>query len=534
MSATPTRRPGTAWGRLTVRTRVVITLLALTLASLTVTGVISFALQRADYQQRIDDSLTRTVDEVRILAQEGVDPGTGEPFVESDQMVYVAMLRHLPGATEGMLGMNSSGVVWTANASVPLRLEDDRELISQLMNRVGPDARPEVMLESITTSTTEYRVAIIPISFPDDAEPSVMVVAEDQRAALRTLDNTFLTYAATGLGVMIVAGLIGSLVVGRLLAPLRVLQSTAAEISGDEDLDRRVPITGSDDVARLSEDFNAMLDRLSGSFASQRQLLDDVGHELRTPITIVQGNLELMDPQDPVDVTQVRDISLDELDRVTRLTEDLVTLAKSGRPDFVTPLPLDVATLTHAVAEKAERLGPRAWTVESAAEVVHDLDEQRITQAWLQLASNAVKYSEPDTQVWIGSRVENIGGPMHAVAKTPEVTLPGQAPVPTPTPTPATGRWLSLWVTDRGIGVSAEDAQRIFERFGRGGNSSRAEGSGLGLNIVVEIARAHGGTVSVRSTPGTGSTFIMHLPLSEQPNHLDPAPGPTAITGGHP
>ncbi|HCM81116.1 MAG TPA: sensor histidine kinase, partial [Corynebacterium stationis] len=340
-----------------MRTRVVITLLALTLASLTVTGVISFALQRADYQQRIDDSLTRTVDEVRILAQEGVDPGTGEPFVESDQMVYVAMLRHLPGATEGMLGMNSSGVVWTANASVPLRLEDDRELISQLMNRVGPDARPEVMLESITTSTTEYRVAIIPISFPDDAEPSVMVVAEDQRAALRTLDNTFLTYAATGLGVMIVAGLIGSLVVGRLLAPLRVLQSTAAEISGDEDLDRRVPITGSDDVARLSEDFNAMLDRLSGSFASQRQLLDDVGHELRTPITIVQGNLELMDPQDPVDVTQVRDISLDELDRVTRLTEDLVTLAKSGRPDFVTPLPLDVATLTHAVAEKAERLG---------------------------------------------------------------------------------------------------------------------------------------------------------------------------------
>lgn len=530
MSASSTRRSTSAWGRLTVRTRVVITLLALTLVSLTVTGVISYGLQRTNYQQRIDDSLTRTVDEVRILAQEGVDPGTGEPFVESDQMVYVAMLRHLPRATEGMLGMNSSGVVWTANSSVPLRLEDDHELVEYLMDRVGPDARADVVLESLTTSTTQYRVAIIPISFPDDAEPSVMVVAEDQRAALRTLDNTILTYAATGLGVMIVAGLIGSVVVGRLLAPLRALQSTAAEISGDEDLDRRVPIGGGDDVARLAEDFNAMLDRLAGSFASQRQLLDDVGHELRTPITIVQGNLELMDPDDASDVRQVRDISLDELDRVTRLTEDLVTLAKSNRPDFVTPRPLDVATLTYAVVEKAERLGPRAWMVESVAEVVHELDEQRITQAWLQLANNAVKYSGPDTEVWIGSRVENIGGPVHVVADSPEVTLPGQAPAPTP----ANGRWLSLWVTDRGIGVTAEDAQRIFERFGRGGNSSRAEGSGLGLNIVVEIARAHGGTVSVRSTPGTGSTFIMHLPLTDQQSHLDSPPGPTAITGGHP
>lgn len=510
MSQTDTQAHGThgsAWSRLSVRTRVVVTLLVLTLAAVTITGVISYLLQRAAYVQRLDDSLTRTVDEVRILAQEGVDPETGEPFTESDQMVYVAMLRHMPGPTEGMVGLNSSGVVWTANETVPTRLEDDQQLVEQLTERTGGNAQSTVTLESISTATTEYRTAIIPISYPNDTEPSILVVAEDQRAAMSTLNNTFLTYGLTGIGVLVVVGVIGSAVVGRLLSPLGQLQSTAARISSDEDLDRRVPITGHDDVAQLSEDVNEMLNRLQGSFGSQRQLLDDVGHELRTPITIVQGNLELMNTEDSNDVAQVRDISLEELDRVTRLTEDLVTLAKSGRPDFATLKPIDVATFTHGVAEKAERLGARSWVVESAAEIVHSLDEQRITQAWLQLASNAVKYSEPHTEIRIGSRLGPVGG--HTVIASAGSGQPQPVTV-------NSGRWLNLWVTDQGVGVTAEDAERIFERFGRGANSSRAEGSGLGLNIVVEIARAHGGTVSVRSTPAAGSTFMMHLPLNDE------------------
>src|SRR5699024_1575767 len=112
------------------------------------------------------------------------------------------------------------------------------------------------------------------------------------------------------------------------------LRTTAARIS-DTDLTTRIPVAGNDDISVLATTFNNMLDRLAEAFASQRRLLDDAGHELRTPLTIIRGHLELMDPADAADAAETQELALHELDRMHRLADDLVLLAKSEAPDFI-------------------------------------------------------------------------------------------------------------------------------------------------------------------------------------------------------
>jgi signal transduction histidine kinase len=227
-----------------------------------------------------------------------------------------------------------------------------------------------------------------------------------------------------------------------------------------------------------------MLDRLDSAFAAQQRFLDDAGHELRTPVTVVRGHLEVLNVRDPGEVAEVRDLALDELDRTGRLIGDLTLLAKARRPDFVRPAPVDLARLTEEVADKASALGPRRWTVEARAEAVVHADQQRLTQALLQLADNAVKHTRDGDQIAIGSA--------------------------------ATRSQARLWVRDQGPGVAPADVERIFERFGRAAAASgrNEEGSGLGLAIVTAIAEAHGGRVGLDSRPGHGATFTLMFPLA--------------------
>jgi signal transduction histidine kinase len=159
---------------------------------------------------------------------------------------------------------------------------------------------------------------------------------------------------------------VGWFVSGRILRPLRSLRRTAAGI-GEDDLTTRIDARGTDEVSDLSRAFNAMLDRLQRSFDAQRRLLDDVSHELRTPITIVRGHLELLDPADPADVTDTRELAIDELDRMNVLVDDIALLVKTSRPDVLERLPVDVAELTEQVLARrggARRGGLRPRTLD--------------------------------------------------------------------------------------------------------------------------------------------------------------------------
>src|SRR5690606_40161897 len=222
---------------------------------------------------------------------------------------------------------------------------------------------------------------------------------------LAPVGETFRTFALFALGVLALVAVVGWLVAGRLLAPLASLRRTAQRIS-DSDLSGRIEVTGGDDdVSELAHTVNAMLDRLESAFSSQRELLDDVSHELRTPLTVLRGHLELVDVTDPEDVDATRTLALDEIDRMGRLVDDLTTLAKADRPDFVLPSLEDLGLLTDDVFDKARSLGPRAWSLVARADAEGSLDRQRLTQAWLQLAANAVKFSEPGTAIRLGSSV---------------------------------------------------------------------------------------------------------------------------------
>lgn len=319
---------------------------------------------------------------------------------------------------------------------------------------------------------------------PDDAtvgnEVGTLVLAVDWGGEHAELADTYRTFAVVALGALLLVGVVGWMVVGRSLLPVRELRATAQRIS-DSDLSDRIPVRGRDDLSDLARTVNAMLDRLEVAFSSQRRLLDDVGHELRTPLTIVRGHLELMDADDAEEVAGTRALALDEIDRMHRMVDDLVTLARVERPDFIRTRPTDVELLTDEVLEKVHALGDRVWTVDSRAGVTARIDPQRITQAWLQLAANAVKFSDAGSTVAIGSAVRDDA--------------------------------VHLWVRDEGAGIDPADQAHIFERFHRGRTGRRTEGAGLGLAIVKAIATAHGGSVEVDSTAGVGSTFTIILPV---------------------
>ncbi|HEY9289683.1 MAG TPA: HAMP domain-containing sensor histidine kinase, partial [Microlunatus sp.] len=292
---------------------------------------------------------------------------------------------------------------------------------------------------------------------------------------------------------LILIGAVGYAVAGQLLAPLRSLRRTAQRIT-DTDLSERIPedqLSSRDEVADLGRTMNAMLDRLDRSFDSQRRFLDDVGHELRTPVTIVRGHLELMDPHDPGDVEETRTLAMDELDRMQRLVDDLMLLAKSRRPDFLRLAPTAVSDVLTSVLDKVTPLRDREWGIDANTDSIVLLDHQRISQALLQLVSNALRFTEPGAVIALGARV--------SAADQTEV---------------GPGGTLQIWVRDEGSGITAEDQQMIFERYRRAalGTDDHPHGAGLGLAIVEVIAEAHGGRVELDSAPGRGSTFSLIIP----------------------
>jgi signal transduction histidine kinase len=264
-----------------------------------------------------------------------------------------------------------------------------------------------------------------------------------------------------------------------VLAPVKELTDTARSIT-ETDLTRRIPVEGNDQIAELTETFNAMLDRLQAAFTTQRSFMDDAGHELRTPITIIRGHLELLG-DDPDERREVVSIVTDELDRMSRQVDDMLLLAKAERPGFLDREPVDIGAVTEEWLTKMRTLAPRQWRLAARASGMVMADRQRLTQAVMNLAENAARHTGPDGTIVLSSEV-----------RAGEVRVA---------------------VADDGPGIPWADQERIFERFARGASGpGRTQSSGLGLAIVRAIAEAHGGRVELASEPGRGATFTVVIP----------------------
>ncbi|VEP11483.1 Signal transduction histidine kinase [Hyella patelloides LEGE 07179] len=269
-------------------------------------------------------------------------------------------------------------------------------------------------------------------------------------------------------------------IAGRVLKPVRTLINTANTISETE-LNKRIPIKGQGEMAELAKTFNNMMNRLETAFQSQRQFLNDASHELRTPITIISGHLELLQYSDPEEIAETMPIVLDELERMGRFVEDLLLLAKAERRDFLILKPVDLNELTQEMYCKMQVLGKREWQLDRQGKGIVTIDRQRIIQAMMNLAQNAVQYTNNTDTIAIGSAIDN--------------------------------QDIRLWIRDTGIGVPPQDQKSIFRRFTRSSNSKNSnQGAGLGLSIVSAIAQTHNGRIELYSRLGEGSTFTIVLP----------------------
>lgn len=451
-------------------------MVVLSALALAAAGGTAWALQLRQVDRDIQGALERTYAELVTLAETGVDPETGESFQETGRLLYTMMSREVPAPYEGMVAFARDDLRYrTQDIGVPLA--QDPEFVDAVADTWTADG---VVFDTIRTAQREYRYAGIPVQV-GDSTPGSIVLAFDRGALRSAVGDTFRTYAIVAVASLALLAVVAWVLSGRLLRPLRTLLETAGQIS-DTDLSRRIPVDGDDDLSELARTFNDMLDRLDTAFRSQRRLLDDAGHELRTPITIVRGHLELMDPADPQDAADTRELALRELDRMHRLADDLVLLAKSEAPDFVRKEPTDLAPLLDNVLDQARQLGRRYWRLTERVEAVVPLDQERVTQALLQLAANAVKFSEEGSTVRLGAALRD-----------------GD---------------VALWVEDEGIGIPPDQVDRVFDRFAQvtGPHGRPRSGSGLGLSIVAAIAAAHGGRVTVSSQVGRGSRFTLLLP----------------------
>ena len=337
----------------------------------------------------------------------------------------------------------------------------------------------------LDTGEGRFRYLIAPIA-AGNGRSGAFAVTLDFATELEDEVDAPLLLATGVLGVLLLAGsALVALVSGRALAPVKAVAETARSIT-ESDLSRRIPVGADDEGSELARTFNAMLDRLESAFASQHDFVRDAEHELRTPLTIIRGHLEVLS-DDPQDRRQTIDLVLDEVERMTRLVGDLLVLARADQPDFLQPEPIDLETFAEELHAKATGLAPREWRLVESTPGRLRADRQRLTQAVMNLAENAVHHTEEDEIIELGLALRD--GVVH------------------------------IWVRDGGPGVAPGAEERIFERFARGNGISpaRSDGTGLGLAIVRVIAEAHGGSVGVRSVPGLGATFEIVLPPERGP-----------------
>ena len=470
---TATRGHRLPWWR-SVRARITLAVVIFTSLAMSGAGLAAYLVEERRTERRILNSVTDELDEFKTLRTEGIDPETRRPFGTVRRLTFVTLLRNAPDEREVLIAWFNDRPQFqnSVNGIGEELLADDAfvDRVRGLIDSGGGTIEMETVLGSTLT-------AVQPIE--DDTGDGAFIVAYLTGQEREEFFQTVRTYVAVCVIALLAVTVGAWSVSGRLLSPVRQLRATAQEIT-DTDLSRRIPVEGDDDISDLVRTVNAMLERLDRAFATQRTFLDDAGHELRTPVTVLRGHLELLDPYDARDVTATRELLLDEIDRMSRMVDDLILLAKADRPDFVHPAPTDIAVLVDQVIDKARATAERAWQVDERAVGTHWLDAQRVTQALLQLASNAVRHTDDGDVVALGSRLDD--------------------------------GFLRLWVRDGGPGVAEAEREKIFERFVQGKDRTAEEGSGLGLSIVRAIAEAHGGSAYVESAAGQGATFVLTLP----------------------
>ncbi|MET8679373.1 HAMP domain-containing sensor histidine kinase [Streptomyces sp. NPDC004647] len=462
-----------------IRLRLLLRMLLLVGLTIGLITVVESFILSARLNEHVDAELAHEIGEFRNFVK-GHRPSADQPRSGVRELFVSVLQNQVPDRHQTLLTLVDGAPFRRTAVEPPARLDIDPALVAEF----AAAARPAY--GDAPTAAGHIRYVTVPVTVEGDPAHGVLVIAtftENERAEI---SHTIRMEMLLGLSALFLAAGVGWVFAGRLIAPLVLLRDTARSIS-ETDLTARIPVRDEDEISQLATTFNAMLDRIEESFATKRQFMDDAGHELRTPITIILGHLELLD-DDPVARRRTVDVAIDELHRMNRIVEELLMLAQARRPDALHPGDIVLPELIEEVYVKASALAPRRWLLELADDtppwVLHG-DRQLLTQALIQLAQNAAQHTKDHERIWIGGRAHD------GVAE--------------------------LWVRDSGPGVAPAEQDRIFERFARGGRARGSGGAGLGLAIVKAIAEAHYGKVTLDNRPGHGATFTLKIPLHKVP-----------------
>jgi len=337
---------------------------------------------------------------------------------------------------------------------------------------------------AVTADSGNVMVLVEPI-LRDNRVVADYVVSESLTHELSQIHLLEVIIVSLGAAALVVSIVGASIILRRVARSVDLATKTALEIS-EGDTSRRLPVTGrGDEIDRLSRAFNSMISRVSGTLASQRALMGDVSHQLRTPLTVMRGNLEMLQREMRTRGVQVGSDEITaieaEIGYMTDLVDRLVYLERLTQFGTDRVEPIDVRALILDCLTSVRVTADRDWQVDQLEDIVIEGDAAALRGALLNLCENAVHATQPGVRILLGA---TRGGLDEII----------------------------FYVKDEGPGVPPEAQSEIFKRFRREGAGGR--GAGLGLAIVKAVAEAHGGRVDLVSEVGKGSLFAIVLPAS--------------------
>ena len=371
------------------------------------------------------------------------------------------------------------------------RIRDTSIPLSEDVRQIADTNRP-VVLTAILPNGDLLRVYTEAVRIDGQVAGYVQVaqIINSVYASLRRLATLLVAGIIAALAI---AALVGALLAEAALRPIDSVTQTALRITQTDDLSRRIfvpPQAPQDEVTRLAEIFNLMLDRIETLFSTQQRFIADVSHELRTPLTTIRGNLALIKRSGRADPDSLADMQ-SETERMSRLVRDLLLLAQADAGVTLQRTPIELDGLLLEVYRQGRIIADQTGSgvtvrlgAEDQATVMGDTD--RLRQLLLNLVENGIKYTAPGGSVTIGLERDE--------------------------------HWVRVSVRDTGVGIPAEDVPHVFERFYRVDKARSREkgGTGLGLSIAQWIAQAHGGRLEVESEVGVGTAFTLWLPVAPQ------------------
>jgi two-component system, OmpR family, sensor histidine kinase MprB len=419
---------------------------------------------RGELRGQIDDSLRAQAHGVQVragLRSDDLPPLPGEPAPRGGLAQGFVQFVRPDGTTLRLRG----------DLRVPVSRED--------VAAAGRDASSAVLSDR---RTGDVHLRVMTVAIPG---AGAVVFARSLNGVDAVLDRLRWVLVVLCVAGTALAAAASRVFARRVMAPVADLTAAADHIEATGDLDRRIDAQGEDELGRLARRFNAMLDRLGASqvalgaaLRSQQRLIADASHELRTPVTSLRTNAEVL--REATDLTDAeRDALLADVvaqaEELGALVSDIIELARDGDPGAgVEEVRFD--RLVEEAVERAHRHAPGVVFDMTLAPCVVEAAPDRLGRAVNNLLDNAAKHSPPGGIV----EVSLIDG--------------------------------ELAVRDHGSGVAAADAPHVFDRFYRGAAARDRPGSGLGLAIVRQVAEAHGGSVALEAAPGGGALFRLVLP----------------------